>query len=118
MDAAYDIFTLTAQANGAVATERFVAPDGSQAGAGVNTLGVAITEAADGEDFPVRHLGSAIVEAGAALNADGSAPGLGLEGDDDGRAVPHAAGVLVARLAPGASASGAGRRVEVIPIPN
>lgn len=107
------LLALTAVATGAVTAARFVTPAGAQAGAAANTLGVARTDAAIGQAFPVDVLGTAVVEAGAAIAA-----GAAVQTDAQGRAITRDAGPTVARLAPGSSAAAAGDLVEVILIPN
>lgn len=113
MRQAISLLALSVTAAGAIAACRFVAPGGAQAGDGVNTLGVARSAAASDEVFPVDVLGTAIVESGGALTADGL-----LQSDAAGRAVDKTTGVAVARLAPGESATAAGQFVEVILITN
>lgn len=107
------ILTLTVAAAAAIAANRFVTPAGAQAGADANTLGVARTAAAAaGEKIPVDVLGTAVVEAGAAITA-----GATLESDANGRAVTWAtagAKVGIALQAAGA----AGQFIEVLLIPN
>lgn len=107
------LLALTALATGAVTAGRFVTPTGAQAGAAANTLGVARTDAVAGQAFPVDVAGTAVVEAGAGIAAGGA-----VQTDAQGRAITREAGPLVARLAPGSSASVAGDLVEVILIPN
>jgi hypothetical protein len=108
------LLALTVVASGAVTESRFVTPAGAQAaGAGVNTLGVARFTAADTEPLTVDVLGTAVVESGAALTANGS-----LQVDATGRVIDKAAGVAVARLLPGQVAGAAGVFVEVLLIPN
>lgn len=107
------ILTLTVTAAGAIEPHRFVTHTGAQAGAGANTLGVARTRADEGQDLAVDVLGTAIVEAGAAI-AEGDA----LEADTQGRAVPQDTGPTAARALIGQSASAAGEFVEVALIPN
>lgn len=105
--------TLPAAAAGAIAARRFVTPAGAQAGADANTLGVALAAAATaGELVPVVVLGTAAVEAGAAI-----AKGATVKSDAQGRAIPWAssgAKVGIALEAAGA----AGEAVEVLLIPN
>lgn len=105
---------LTVTASGAVTEYRFVTPAGAQvAGAGVATLGVARFTAADTDQLTVDVIGTAIVESGAALTANGS-----LQVDASGRVIDKAAGIAVARLLPGQVAGAAGVFVEVLLIPN
>jgi len=110
---AQTIMSISLTAAGAIGEYRFVTPASLQAGAAVNTLGVARMAAASGDVIPVDVLGTAIVEAGAALTANSL-----LETDASGRAVNKAAGVAVARLLPGQTATAAGQFVEVLLIPN
>lgn len=106
------ILALSILSAGALVAERFVTHAGAQAGAAVNTLGVARAKAdAIGEAVPVDVLGTAIVESGGAI-----AVGAALETDATGRAVTKAAGPTVARAL--RAAAGAGERIEVLLIPN
>lgn len=107
------LLTLTLLASGAIISDRFVTPAGAVAGAGVNTQGVANSAAVIGANFTATVMGTAIVEAGAAIAA-----GALIETDAAGRAITKAAGVTVARLAPGEIATAAGQFVEVILLPN
>lgn len=105
-------FTMTAA--GVIAANRFVTPAGAQAGAGVNTQGVArMAAAAAGDKITVDAMGTAVIEAGAAITA-----GSLVESDASGRAITKATGVAVGRLAPGESATAAGQFVEIILLPN
>lgn len=107
------LLALTVVASGAIASNRFTTPAGAQAGDGVNTSGVSQTAAALGEKLTVDIVGTAIVEAGAAIAA-----GASVQSDLNGKAITKAAGVAVARLAPGEVATAAGQFVEVVLIPN
>lgn len=108
------LLTQTIIAAGIIAANRFVTPALAQAGAGVNTYGVAeAAAAAAGDKTPVTTHGTAVVETGAAIAA-----GALVETDANGRAITKAAGVTVGRLAPGEVATGAGQFVEVILINN
>lgn len=100
-------FTLVAAAD--LAANRLVAESATYPAAGANAFGVAQTAALNGTKFTVTHLGTEIIETGAALTA-----GVLLESDASGRVVPHATGVVVGRLAPGETADSAGRFVEVV----
>ena len=105
------VLALSVVANGAITAQRFVTAVGLQAGAGANVLGVARSSAAAGDALAVDVLGTAIVEAGAAITA-----GAALETDASGRAVTVSSGAVVARaLGP---AGQAGERIEVVLIPN
>lgn len=103
------LLKLTSTATGVIVANRFVTVAGVQTGAAGNALGVAETAAAIGEKFPVDVIGTAIVEAGAAIAA-----GALVEADASGRAVTKAAGVTLGRLAPGEVALASGQLVEVI----
>lgn len=105
--------TLTVLAAGAILAQRFVTPAGIQAGDGVNAYGVADSIAGVGERFPVINQGTAIVETGGAIAA-----GALVQSDAQGRAITKAAGLTLARLAPGEVATAAGQFVEVILIVN
>jgi len=107
------LLALTMVASGVIVSNRFVTPAGAVAGAGVNAQGVADSAAAIGARFTATVLGTEIVEAGAAIAA-----GALIETDATGRAITKAAGVSVARLAPGEVATAAGQFVEVILLPN
>lgn len=97
---------------GAVTAHRFVTPVGTQAGAGINTLGVARTDGALGEMIPVDVLGTAVVEAGGAISL-----GATIKSDADGKAIVWAtSGAKVALALQPASA--AGQLVEVLLIAN
>lgn len=106
------LLTLTAALAGTVAANRFVTPAGAQAGADANTLGVARSAGVASDKVSVDVLGTAIVEAGAAVSA-----GATLKSDASGRAitwVTSGAKVAVALEA----ASAAGQFIEVLLIPN
>lgn len=109
----YPLLSVSMPATGVIVANRFVTPAGAQAGAGVNAQGVAKTDAAIGDELGVTVLGTEVVEAGAAIAA-----GSLVECDATGRAILHAAGVILGRLAPGESAAAAGEFVEVILFPN
>jgi hypothetical protein len=100
-------------AAGAIAAHRFVTAAGAQAGADANTIGVALSAAgAAGEIVPVVALGTAPVEAGAAISK-----GATVKCDAQGRAVPWATSGARVGVAL-AAAAGAGDVVEVLLIPN
>lgn len=106
------VLTLTVTATGTIAENRFVTPAGAQAGADANTLGAARTAAVSGDKIPVDVLGTAVVEAGAAISA-----GATLKSDASGRAITWAtSGAKVAVALQAASA--AGQMIEVLLIPN
>jgi hypothetical protein len=124
---------------GAVTTRRFVGYDGAQASAqGQDVFGVSReTVAAAGYNFAVDTKGTAVVEAGAALN-----PGDRVISDNQGRAIPNTGALKIAagavavtsvaangatdlagsdlpehvagRVMPGQSATAAGQFVEIL----
>lgn len=109
---AHALLTLTVALTGTVAANRFVTVAGAQAGADANTLGVACTAGGSGDKIPVDVLGTAVVEAGAAVSA-----GATLETDASGCAVTWAtSGPKVAIALEEATA--AGQLIEVLLIPN
>lgn len=106
------LLNLTVVAAGAVAANRFVTPAGAQAGADANTLGVSRYAAALGEKFGVDVIGTAVVEAGAAIAA-----GATLKSDANGKAITWAASGAKVALALQA-AGAAGELIEVLLIAN
>lgn len=106
------LLTLTVVLAGTVAANRFVTPAGAQAGVDANTLGVTRTSGVSGEKVPVDVIGTAVVEAGAAI-----ALGATLESDASGRAVTWATAGGKVGIALQA-ASGAGVFIEVLLLPN
>lgn len=106
------ILTLTHRLTGTVAQYRFVTPAGAQAGADAYTLGVSRVAGVSGDDIAVDVLGTAIVEAGAAVAA-----GASLKSDASGRAITWATSGAKVGIALQA-ASGAGEFIEVLLIPN
>lgn len=110
---ATNILSLTVAAAGAIAANRFVTPAGAQAGADANTLGAArFAAGAAGEKITVDALGTAIVEAGAAVAA-----GATVKSDASGRAITWATSGAKVGLALDA-ATAAGQMIEVLLIPN
>lgn len=105
------ILAITRRAAGAILANRFVTHGNIQAGAGLNTLGVARSPAATGESLTVDVLGTAVVEAGAAI-ADGAL----LESNASGQAVPRSTGAIIGRAL--AAAAAAGQFIEILLIPN
>lgn len=109
---AIGILPLTVLLSGTVAANRFVTVAGAQAGADANTLGVARSAGVSGDRITVDVLGTAVVEAGAAISA-----GATLETDASGRAVTWATSgpkVGIALEAAGA----AGQFIEVLLVQN
>lgn len=82
MSQAIDILTLTRTTAGAITANRFVGYDNKPAAASENTIGVARSDAASGDDLAITALGTAVVEAGAAV-----AVGDPVAADADGKAV-------------------------------
>ncbi len=107
------VLTLTVNAAGVIAANRFVTAAGAQAGADANALGVARHAAAAANDkLPVDALGTTMVEAGAAVAA-----GATIKSDASGRAITWV--TSGARLAVALEAAGAaGEMIEVLLIPN
>lgn len=103
---------LTAIAAGTIANSRFVTPGGAQAGADANTLGVCRQDAVANDKITVDVLGTAIVEAGAAVSA-----GATVKSDASGRAITWATSGAKVGLALEA-ATAAGQMIEVLLIPN
>jgi len=106
------VLTLTRKATAAITAERFVSPTGgATATAAANSAGVARSNAAVGDVYPVDVLGTAIVVAGAAI-----ADGAEIEVGAGGKAATKSAGKTVARAQQ--AAAGDGSRIEVLLIPN
>lgn len=107
------LLTLSVAATAELTANHFASPTGGVATAAGNTLGVTRSDAAIGELAPVDVLGTTQVVAGGAIAA-----GASIEVGAGGKAVTHAAGIAVARAAPGATAAADGDVLEVILIPN
>lgn len=107
----FPVFTETIQATEALTANRFVSHAKGLPSAGGNTFGVALSNAAIGDDVTVVSLGTAPAEASAAI-----AEGAAVEVLADGRIVTASTGVPVARARQAASA--AGQVIEVFLIPN
>lgn len=105
------LLTLTEVASASIAARRFVTQAGAHASAAGNALGATRVPASPGEAFAVDAIGTAIVEAEAAI-ADGAAVEVGT----DGKAVTQTAGVTVARSLQ--AAANAGDLIEVLLIQN
>lgn len=104
---------LSIKSAGAISAHRFVTATGAQAGADANTFGVSLASAAGaGEQVPVIVLGTATVEAGAAISA-----GATVKSDASGRAIPWATAGAKVGIALEAAA-GAGEMIEVFLVPN
>lgn len=107
------LLSLTVAASGAVTGRRFCSPTGAIATAALNAIGVFQYDQDDTKQVAVDVLGTAIVEAGEAI-AEGGLVEVGASG----KAAAKAAGITVARVAPGSSAAADGDLIEVILIPN
>ncbi len=107
------LLALPVLATAAITANRFISPAGALASAAGNAQGVAQTDAVIGAKVTTTVLGTEVVETGAAIAA-----GALIEADATGRAITKAAGVSLARLAPGEVATTAGQFVEVILLPN
>jgi hypothetical protein len=108
----FPCLTLTVTASGTIAANRFVTPAGAQAGADANTLGVGRTAAVSTDKIAVDVLGTAVVEAGAAVAANAT-----VKTDSTGRAITWVTSGAKVGLALQA-ASAAGEFIEVLLIPN
>jgi hypothetical protein len=106
------LLTLPLVLTAAIAAARFATPAGAQAGADANTLGVSRSTGAIGEKVPVDVLGTAVVEAGAAVTA-----GATLKSDATGRAITWVSSGAKVALAL-ETATAAGQFIEVLLIPN
>ena len=112
MQQSISALALTLVAAGTIAANRFVTPAGAQAGADANTLGVCRQAAVATDKITVDVLGTAIVEAGAAVSA-----GATVKSDASGRAITWASAGAKVALALEA-AGGAGELIEVPLVPN
>lgn len=106
------LLTLARTLSGTVAACRFVTPAGAQAGADANTLGVARTAGVSTDKVPVDVLGTAVVEAGAAVSVNDT-----IKSDGSGRAITWVTSGAKVGLALEA-ATAAGQFIEVLLIPN
>lgn len=112
-DQSRPVLTLTVTAAGAISANRFVTAAGAQAAADANAIGVARTAAAGaGEKIPVDVIGTASVEAGAAVTA-----GATVKADAQGRAIPWATSGARIGIALEA-ATAAGQLIEVLLVSN
>ncbi len=106
------ILAVTRTASGTIAANRFVTPAGAQAGADANTLGVSRVAGVSGDRMTIDVVGTAIVEAGAAVSA-----GATIKSDASGRAITWA--TSGARVGIALDAAGAaGEFIEVLLVPN
>lgn len=98
--------------SGTVTADRFVTAAGAQTGADGNAIGVARSGGVSGEKVTTDVVGTAIVEAGAAITA-----GATLKADASGRAITWVtSGARLGIALQGATA--AGQKIEVLLIPN
>lgn len=111
---AVPVLTLSVACAVALTANRFVTTLGAVPAAAGNALGVnRAASTVAGEFVPVDVLGTAVIEAGAAIAA-----GSLVEADATGRAVTRSAGAILGRLAPAEVATAAGDFVEIVLIPN
>lgn len=103
--------TLSILAAATLTANRFVTAVGAVPAANANVIGVTRTGGSSGDMVPVDTLGTALVEASAAISA-----GAAIATTNDGRAVTHSTGAVVARALQ--AATGAGQFIEVMLIPN
>jgi len=101
------LMSLTVAASATIEAHRFVTAAGVQAAAGGNALGVSRTEANVGEGVAADVIGTAIVEAEAAVAVDDP-----IEVGADGKAKVQSGGVTVARALQ--AAANAGDLIEVL----
>jgi Uncharacterized conserved protein (DUF2190) len=104
------VLTLTVIASAAVAANRFVTDAGAYPAAGGLALGTTRTSGAIGDAVPVDVMGTALVEASAAI-----AVGAGVQTLVDGRAVTLTSGTALGRAL--TSAAAAGEVIEVLLTP-
>lgn len=109
---AIPLLTLALALSATAAANRFVTPAGALAGADANTLGVTRTGGVATDKVPVDVLGTAVVEAGAAVAA-----GDTVKSDSTGRAITWATSGAKVGLALEA-ATAAGQFIEVLLVPN
>lgn len=111
MQGSYSLLVLQVVATAAIATARGVSFAGAHTGAGLAIYGVSRTSGAIGDPVPIDCVGTALMEAGAAVTAGGA-----VEVDSVGRAINFSAGVKVGRALSAAAA--AGTMVEVLLFPS
>lgn len=104
---AISVLASSVNAAGALAAHRMVTPAGAYPAAGTAHFGVTRTSALTGDRVTVDVIGTAIVEAGAAVAAFAA-----VEVDAAGRVVEHDAGTVVGRAL--ISAAAIGDLVEVL----
>ncbi|WP_368565499.1 DUF2190 domain-containing protein [Pseudoxanthomonas sp. UTMC 1351] len=106
------LLTLSIAAAAALPAERFLGPNAQLAAAASHAIGVTVSQVTiAGELIPYDVLGTTVVTAGAPIAAEAL-----LEVGADGKAVPLAAGIAVARAKQAATADG--DRIEVLLLPN
>ncbi len=98
----YSVYDRTFSASAPVQAHRVVGWDGVQASVqGQSVAGVALANALAGEDFAVTMIGTAVIEAGGAID-----PGDKLIAGDDGRAIAGELGHVFGYALQGAAAGG------------
>lgn len=106
------VLALTKTLTGTVAANRFVTAAGAQAGADANTFGACRQGGGSGDVVTIDVIGTAIVEAGAAVAANAT-----VKSDASGRAITWATSGAKVGLALEA-ATAAGQLIEVLLVPN
>lgn len=101
------VLSISRAASATVEANRFVTAAGAHAGAGAAAFGVSQFPAASGDLVTLTNIGTAIVEAGAAISANAE-----IQSDASGRAVTSAGGVVLGRALEAATASG--QKIEVL----
>lgn len=103
-----EVLTITITATGTITASRFMTIAGAQAGADAAAIGVSKSDAVSGDLVPCVILGTAVVEAGAAIAA-----GATLKSDASGRAITWATSGSKLGIALQA-ASAAGELIEAL----
>lgn len=109
---AISLLSLALTLTGTVAANRFVTPAGALAGADANTLGAARTGGVATDKVTVDIIGTAVIEAGAAVAA-----GATVKSDSTGRAITWVTSGAKVGLALEA-ATAAGQFIEVLLVQN
>lgn len=104
------LLTLSVVAAATLTANRFVTATGAVPSANGNVVGVTRSGGSTGDLVPVDALGTAMVEASAGISA-----GAAVATTNDGRAVTHSTGAVVARAL---TAGTTGNLMEVLLIPN
>lgn len=108
MQGSISLLVLNVTASATLATARFVTGAGALAGAGAGARGVTRTPGVSGDLVPIDVIGTALVESGAAVTANGP-----VKSDATGRAIDQGGTGVITGYALSA-ASAAGQMVEVL----